>query len=193
MATIGKTQLGEWVLITAAAGGVGTCAVQIAKLLGGKVIAAAGSDEKCELVRSFGVDAVVNYREPDWPERVREATGGIGANLIVESVGGDIASGCLQCWAPGGRMVIFGEASGRPAMVSGDDLLFGNRSVYGLAVGIVIEDESVMRQAMDRLVAWLEKGQLRLRIGHVYALRDAAQAHRDLESRKTSGKLVLKP
>ena len=79
------------------------------------------------------------------------------------------------------------------AIVSGDDLLFGNRSVHGLAVGIVIEDEAVMREAMDRLVEWLAAGQLRLRIGHVYPLCDAAQAHRDLEGRKTTGKLVLKP
>lgn len=193
LATIGNTQPGEWVLITAAAGGVGTCAVQIARLLGAKVIAAAGSDGKCDLARALGADVVVNYSEPGWPVRVREATDGNGASLIIESVGGDIARMCLQCWAPGGRMVIFGRASGEPAVVSGDDLLFGNRSVHGLAVGTVIENEAVMRQAMDRLTGWLEAGQLRLHIGHVYPLRNAVQAHRDLESRKTKGKLVLKP
>jgi NADPH2:quinone reductase len=193
LSTIGQVQPGESVLITAAAGGVGTCAVQIAKLLGAKVVAAAGSTEKCDLAKSLGADAVVNYSEPGWPERVREATGGTGANLIIESVGGDIASGCVQCWAAGGRMVIFGKASGDPAMVSGDDLLFGNRSVHGLAVGIVIENETLMREAMDRLVEWVASGQLRLHVGQVYPLRDAAEAHRNLESRKTTGKLVLKP
>jgi len=193
LVTIGKVTPGERVLITAATGGVGTCAVQIAKLLGAKVIAAAGTTEKCGLAQSFGADAVVNYTEPGWPERVQQATGGTGANLIIESVCGDIASGCVQCWASGGRMVIFGKASGAPAMVSGDDLLFGNRSVYGLAVGIVIENETVMRNAMDRLVEWVASGQLRLHVGQTYPLRDAAQAHRDLASRGTTGKLVLRP
>jgi NADPH2:quinone reductase len=192
LVTIGQAKPGESVLITAAAGGVGTCAVQIGKLLGANVVAAAGSTEKCDLAKSLGADAVVNYSEPGWPERVREATGGTGANLIIESVGGDIASGCVQCWAARGRMVIFGKASGEPAMVSGDDLLFGNRSVSGLAVGIVIENETMMREAMDRLVEWLTEDRLRLHIGQVYQLREAAQAHRDLASRRTIGKLVLK-
>jgi len=193
LSTIGQVQPGESVLITAAAGGVGTCAVQIAKLLGATVIAAAGSAEKCEFAKSLGADALVNYSEPGWPKRVREATGDSGAILIIESVGGHIANDCIQCWAPGGRMVIFGKASGEPAMVSGDDLLFGNRSVHGLAVGIVIENETSMREAMNRLVEWLTEGTLRLHIGQVCPLRDAAAAHRDLESRKTIGKLVLQP
>jgi NADPH2:quinone reductase len=193
LVTVGHLKPDEWLLITAAAGGVGTCAVQIAKTLGAHVIAAAGSAEKCELARSLGADATVNYSQPEWPKRVREATAGKGADLILESVGGDVAGGCVQCWAPGGRIVIFGEASGKPALVSGDDLLFGNRVAYGLAVGTVIEDEAVMRRAADQLNAWLADGRLRLQVGHVYALRDAAQAHRDLESRATTGKLVLKP
>lgn len=193
LSTVGQAQPGESVLITAAAGGVGTCAVQIAKLLGGKVIAAAGSTEKCDMAESLGADAVVNYSEPGWPERVLEATGDSGTSLIIESVGGDIASDCIQCWSPGGRMVIFGKASGNPAMISGDDLLFGNRSVHGLAVGMVIEDETVMRGAMDQLAEWVASGQLRLHIGQVYQLREAAQAHRDLAGRGTTGKLVLKP
>ncbi len=193
LVTVGQIQPGETVLITAAAGGVGTCAVQIAKLLGAKVIAATGSAEKCDLAKSLGADAVVNYTEPGWPERVQQATGGMGANLIIESVGGNIANGCVKCWASGGRMVIFGKASGEPAIVSGDDLLFGNRSVHGLAVGTVIEDETVMRNAMDRLAEWVASGQLRLHVGQIYPLRDAARAHRDLAGRGTTGKLVLKP
>lgn len=191
--TIGKVIPGERVLITAAAGGVGLCAVQVAKVLGGQVIATAGSAQKCDLARSFGADVVVNYSEPDWPQRVLEATGGTGAELIIESVGGGITEGCVQCWAAGGRMVIFGKASGDPAIVSGDDLLFGNRAVYGLAVGTVIEDEALMRQAADQLNEWLGTGQLRLHLGEVYPLREAAQAHRDLEGRRTTGKLVLRP
>ncbi len=191
--TMGQVKEDDWVLVTAAAGGVGLCAVQIAKIQGAKVIAAAGSTEKCDLARSVGANATVDYSKPGWPERVREATGGDGANLIIESVGGDVAKGCVECWAAGGRMVIFGKASGKPAIVSGDELLFGNRAVFGLAVGAVIEDEGVMREAAECLDAWLEDGKLRLHIGQVYQLCDAAQAHRALESRATVGKLVLRP
>ena len=193
LVTMGNAASGEWVLITAAAGGVGLMAVQIAKVLGAKVIAATGSAEKCELAERFGADASVNYTEPDWANRVREATGGMGAKLIIESVGGDIASGCVACWAPGGWMVIYGKASGKPAVVSGDDLLFGNRAVFGLAVGTVIEDKDVMRQAADQLSRWLEAGKLRLHIGQVYPLSEAAQAHRDMENRRSTGKLILRP
>jgi len=193
LVTMGQVTPGESVLITAAAGGVGLCAVQIAKNLGTNPIAVAGSPEKCELARSFGASVAINYSEPDWPERVQEATGGAGASLIIESVGGEIAKGCVRCWSGGGRMVIFGKASGEPAMICGDDLLFGNRSVHGLVVGMVIEDETLMRAAMGQLNKWVANGDLRLHVDKVYDLRDAAQAHRDLVSRKTTGKLVLKP
>ncbi|MCA9067338.1 MAG: NADPH:quinone oxidoreductase family protein, partial [Planctomycetaceae bacterium] len=173
--TMGKVAPDEWVLITAAAGGVGLMAVQIAKQLSAKVVAAAGSTEKCELAERFGADASVNYAEPDWENRVLEATGGMGANLILESVGGDITRGCVACWAPGGRMVVYGKASGKPAVVFGDDLLFGNRSIYGLAVGTVIEDEVVMRRAADQLTVWLARDGLRAHVGKVYSLCDAVQ------------------
>jgi len=189
--TMGAARPDDNVLITAAAGGVGTCAVQIAKRLGATVIAAAGTSEKGNLAKELGADVVVDYTEADWPQRVLAATGGAGANLIVDSVGGEVALSCLKCWAPGGRMVIFGKASGLPAKLSGDDLLFGNRVVYGLAVGTVIEDETLMRRAMDQLVRWVQDGSLRLQIGQTYPLRNAALAHRDLEGRATHGKLVL--
>ena len=90
-------------------------------------------------------------------------------------------------------MVIFGKASGQPAMISGNDLLFGGRSVSGLAVGLVLEDETIMRNAMDRLFKWVASGQLRLHVGKVYPLCDADQAHYELAGRKTTGKLLLKP
>lgn len=164
LVTKGKVAAGEWVLITAASGGVGLMAVLIAKVLGAKVVAATGSAEKYKLAKTFGADVTVNYTNSDWSDQVRDATGGMGANLIIESVGGDIASGCIACWAPGGRMVVYGKASGEPAAVSGDDLLFGNRAVYGLAVGSVIEDEEVMRRAADQLSQWLESRKLRLHV-----------------------------
>ncbi|MBW3539333.1 MAG: NADPH:quinone oxidoreductase family protein [Planctomycetes bacterium] len=191
--TMGQVQPGETVLITAAAGGVGTCAVQIAKILGAKVMAAAGSEEKLRLAENLGADALVNYTRDEWPQRVLNVTDGRGAELILESVGGAIAAQSLGCWAPGGRMVIFGKASGEPAVITGDSLLFGNRSVRGLAVGMVIENEELMRRAMSELLAWVADGRLTLQIGGRYPLANAADAHRDLKARKTQGKLVLLP
>ncbi len=191
--TMGAAQPGDNVLVTAAAGGVGTCAVQIAKLLGARVIAAAGTSEKLGLAKELGADVLIDYTKTDWPQLVLEATDGAGADLIIESVGGAVAASSVNCWAAGGRMVIFGKASGTPATVSGDDLLFGNRVVYGLAVGTVIEDEPLMRRAMDELVRWVRDGSLRLQIYKTYPLRDAAKAHHDLAGRATHGKLLLIP
>ena len=191
--TIGAIQPDDNVLITAAAGGVGTCAVQIAKRLGGTVIAAASTAKKLNVARALGADVLIDYSKATWPKQVLEATDGVGAHLIMESVGGSVASSSLDCWAAGGRMVIFGQACGTPARVSGDDLLFGNRAVHGLAVGTVIEDEPLMRRAMEQLVGWVNDGSLRLQIGQTYPLRDAARAHRDLERRDTEGKLLLIP
>lgn len=193
LVTMGGVQPGESVLITAAAGGVGTCAVQIAKILGARVIAAAGTSEKLDLLSSLGAEVSVNYSHNDWPEKVLDATHGRGADLILESVGGDIGNSCLSCWAAGGRLVVFGKASGKPLIVRGDELLFGNRTVYGLAVGTVIEDENLMRRAMDQLQEWHSTSQLHLLIGTTYPLSEAAEAHRQLENRQTHGKVVLIP
>lgn len=190
--TMGRLKPGEWVLVTAAAGGVGTWAVQLAARAGAKVVAAAGSPEKCELALRLGATAAANYREPAWHDAVVQATGGKGVDLILESVGGQVATGCLRCWAAGGRIVIYGEASGEPARIPGDVLLFGNRAALGLAVGTVIQDEPLMREAMSELLEAVGAG-LQVPIGGTYPLAQAAQAHADLESRRTHGKLVLFP
>jgi NADPH2:quinone reductase len=106
LTTVGQVRPGEDVLITAAAGGVGTCAVQIARLLGGRVIAAAGTPDKLAIAQELGADVLVDYRQPDWSQQVLDATKGRGASLILESVGGDVFQGCLRCWAVRGRLVL---------------------------------------------------------------------------------------
>ncbi len=193
LVSTGKVKSGETVLITAAAGGVGLCAIQIAKTCGAHVVALTGSGDKLSLAEEFGADAAVNYTEAKWPKRVLGYTEGRGADLILESVGGKIANGCLECWVPGGRMVVFGKASGEPAIITTNELLFGNRSVFGLAVGIVLEDETLMREAMDQLFDWHSHDQLRAKVGKTYPLSEAAAAHAALENRQTVGKIVLLP
>jgi NADPH2:quinone reductase len=193
LVTMGHVQPGESVLITAAAGGVGTCAVQIAKLLGARVLAAAGTTDKLKLATELGADHAIDYSVSDWPQSVLKCTAGKGVDLILESIGGDIFQSCVGCWAPRGRMVIFGKASGRPGVVSGDELLFGNRSVCGVAVGLVIEDTALLQRSMHQLFDWLAQSQFRLIIGETHPLRDAAVAHQRLSQRQTIGKIVLVP
>jgi NADPH2:quinone reductase len=193
LVTLGHVRPGDAVLVTAAAGGVGTCAVQIAKLLGARVLAAAGRTDKLNLAAKLGADVTIDYSTADWPNRVLEATTGKGADLVLESVGGDIFQACLRGWALRGRMVVFGKASGRPGVVTGDELLFGNRTVSGLAIGIVIEDTELLRSSMRQLFEWIEQSRLQLVIGETHPLRDAAIAHRRLELRDTVGKIVLVP
>jgi NADPH2:quinone reductase len=193
LVTMGRAEPGDSVLVTAAAGGVGLCAVQLAKALGARVVAVAGSADKLALATQFGADCAISYRDADWPDQVRKATNGQGTNLILESVGGATTTGCVDCWAEGGRMVVFGKASGETGFIPGDQLLFGNRSVFGLAVGIVIEDEFLMRSAMDHIVDAYEAGQLKIHVGLTLPLNRAAEAHRQLESRDTAGKIVLIP
>lgn len=191
--TMGRTEPGDSVLVTAAAGGVGLCAIQLAKALGARVIAVAGAADKLALATDVGADRAISYRDDDWPAQVMRATNGQGVDLILESVGGATTTGCVACWAEGGRMVVYGKASGETGFIPGDQLLFGNRSVFGLAVGLVIEDEFLMRTAMDHIVDAYEDGQLKIHVGLTLPLSQAAEAHRQLEQRKTCGKIVLLP
>jgi NADPH2:quinone reductase len=181
---------GETVLINAAAGGVGVLAIQIARLLGaGKIIAAAGSDEKAELTRSLGADAFINYQTQNLTERVNEMTGGKGANVILEPVGGEVFNQSEAALAPFGRLITFGQASGRPGQVDTARLMRRNASVTGFWLATL---PSVMvGDAMQALGGWLADGSLRIIIGKTYPLAEAAQAQDDMEARRTSGKLAL--
>lgn len=191
--TVGRVQSEETVLVTAAAGGVGQCAVQIAGILGATPVALVGSDAKRQPALEAGAIAAVNCTRDGWWQEVLDITGQAGCDLVLESVGGAVGAGCLKCWAPGGRMVVFGKASGQSLTVSTSDLLFGNRAVFGLAVGTVIEDEVLMRCAMEQLFEWFLAGDLRIHIGHRFLLSEAVAAHELIESRNSTGKIVLIP
>jgi NADPH2:quinone reductase len=188
-----QVKANEWVLVTAAAGGVGVWAVQIARLLGARVVAAAGSEEKLQVARELGAHVLVDYSRPDWPDDVLQATDGKGVDLILESVGGLVLEGCLTCWAPQGRMVIYGQASGTPGLVPGDVLLFGHHRVSGLAVGVLLEDTALMRSSTQQLCDWVLTNQVKILIGHRFPLSEAVEAHRCLEGRKSRGKIILIP
>ncbi|MEW6637819.1 MAG: NADPH:quinone oxidoreductase family protein, partial [Actinomycetota bacterium] len=161
--TSGAMKPGESILVHAAAGGVGTLAVQMAKLLGaGTVIATASSDEKLELARSLGADVLINYTDDDWPERVREVTGGRGADVILEMVGGEFVRKNLQCLAPFGRMVVFGAASGERGTISPVDLMKRCHAVVGFYLPQVIRRQELLGPSLREMLGWLAAGQLKL-------------------------------
>ncbi|MBO1905484.1 zinc-binding dehydrogenase [Microvirga sp. 3-52] len=181
------------VLVNAAAGGVGSLLVQLARDSGARlVIAAAGSDEKRELALSLGADIAVNYGSPDWSGRVREATGGSGVDIIYEFIGGTFTKTCLDALAPGGELV-FG-ALGRFGLDRSDmeELFARNQSLKGFALLPLLTPDNLKAD-----LVWLfgRTAQARLRVmqGGRYPLERVADAHQALESRATVGKIVLVP
>jgi len=185
---------GHTALVHAAAGGVGTLAVQMAKLLGaGTVIATASSREKLDLARSLGADVLIDYTKEDWPEKVREATEGRGADVILEMVGGDFPEKNLRCLAVFGRMVVFGAASGERGTIVPVDLMKRCHAVVGFYLPRVMSRPELFVPSMREVLGWTSSGDLKLTIGASYPLEKAAEAHADLEGRRTTGKLLLHP
>lgn len=189
--TMGRIEKGETVLVHAAAGGVGAIAVQLAKLFGAKVIATASSDEKLAHAKEMGADHLVNYTEEGWELKVRELTDGKGVNLALEMVGGDIFRKTLKCLAPFGRMVVFGAASGEHSPMDAGELMQRNQSVIGFFLPQIMKDFEMYQNSFKELLGYVQSGELKLTIGGTFDLEDAVEAQRQLQGRKTIGKLVL--
>jgi len=186
----GQLLEGEWVLVTAAAGGVGSYAVQIAKAVGAQVVAATGSEEKGAFARKLSADASVVYSSGAWQGEVRRITGGRGVNLVLDSVGGEVFEGCLNVLSFMGRVVAIGTAAGRPGAVNMERLIGLNQSINGFTLGPQLQRPQA-RLAIQNLMRWLSEGKVRPVIGERLPLRDAAELHRRLESRATTGNQVL--
>ncbi|RLQ96111.1 quinone oxidoreductase family protein [Falsibacillus albus] len=192
--TMGRIDNGETVLIHAAAGGVGTLAVQLAKRFGaGKIIATASSEQKRALAKEMGADILIDYTKAGWEEEVLKATGGKGVNLALEMAGGEIFKKTLKCLAPFGRMVIYGAASGEQAKFYPTSLMGKNQSVIGFFLPQIMNKPELLKPSMHELLSLVTEGDLRLTIGGVYPLEEAANVHTLMQSRKTSGKLILVP
>ena len=188
----GRLQPGESVLVQAAAGGVGTLAVQLARLMGaGKVIGTASNAQKLDLVLRLGADAAINYTQNDWVEQVKKTTGGRGVDVVLEVVGGTIAEQCLQCLAPFGRMVVIGAASGQLVQFSGIQLMYKNLSVVGYWLTAWLSRPDRIAAATIELMQYLATGDLQIIVGQTYPLAEAAEAHRAIAERRTTGKVVL--
>jgi NADPH:quinone reductase len=192
--TMGRLEKGETVLVHAAAGGVGTLSVQLAKLFGaGKIIATASSPEKLELARKMGADVLINYTESNWVEQVLEATGGKGVDVALEMVGGEVFNNTLKCLATFGRLVVFGAASGEKSRMYPSSLMARNQSVIGFFLPQIMRKPELLQRSLVELLTYLGEGKLKLTIGGVFPLEEAANVHVLLQSRKTTGKLLLEP
>lgn len=192
--TMGRLEEGETVLVHAAAGGVGSLAVQLAKLFGaGKVIATASTTEKLTFAEEMGADHLVNYTEEGWEKKVRELTDGKGVDVALEMVGGDIFQKTVKCLAPFGRLVIYGAASGEQAEFYPSTLMRRNQSVVGFFLPQIMNKPTLFQESLEELLLYVNKGKLKLTIGGIYSLADAAEVHRKLQGRETKGKLVLVP
>ncbi|MEO8702488.1 MAG: quinone oxidoreductase [Kofleriaceae bacterium] len=187
-------QPGDFVLWHAAAGGVGLIACQWAKALGLQLIGTAGTDEKCQLALRYGAAHAINYRTGDVVKQVRELTGGRGVPVVYDSVGKDTWERSLDCLEPFGLMASFGNASGAPAPVNlGQLAQKGSLHVTRPTLHTHLATQAVAQQMSDELFAMVTSGKLTIDAPRTYALADAAQAHRDLEGRVTTGASVLIP
>ncbi|MGF1650887.1 MAG: quinone oxidoreductase [Hyphomicrobiaceae bacterium] len=185
---------GTTLLFHAAAGGVGLIACQWAKHLGATVIGTAGSDEKCALAKDHGATHCINYRKEDFVARVKELTNGAGVDVVYDSIGADTYPKSLDCLKPLGLFVTFGNASG-PIKNFDVGALAAKGSLYVTRPTLftyTANRADLEANAAD-LFDVVSKGIVKIKVNQTYALKDAAEAHRDLEARKTTGSTILKP
>jgi NADPH:quinone reductase len=188
-----RIEAGETILIEAAAGGTGTLAVQIAKEAGARVIGLASSAEKRELVESLGADATVDSKSDDLRAAILEANDGKKVDAVLHMSGGDAFDAELAALAPLGRLVVFGNASRDERSVDTGRLLQGSKAVIGFWLVHVLARRDLAVPMIGELLGALATGALRVTVGGVYPLSEAARAHEALESRATTGKLLLDP
>ena len=185
---------GEDLLVHAAAGGVGLAAVQIGKALGARVIATAGGAEKLEIARRNGADATIDYVEEDFAERVMQLTDGKGADVIYDSVGGDVFDKSLKCIAWSGRLVVIGFASGVIPTVKANRILLKNIAITGLHWGAhASKDPKKIPQTFDALFRLHAEGRIAPVIYRSYALEELPEALAALGGRRTYGKVIVAP
>ncbi len=187
-------QAGEWLLVHAGAGGVGSAAIQLGKAAGAKVIATAGGARKVEVCRELGADHVVDYTAEDFVPVVKEVTGGEGADVVYDPVGGDVFDKSRRCIAFEGRLVVVGFTSGRIPEAPANHVLVKNYSVVGLHWGLYKKkDPAVIGRTHDELVRLVTEGAIDPLVGAVLPLDRAPQALASLADRGTVGKVVLVP
>lgn len=188
-----RVQKGETVVFHAAAGGVGLIACQWLKALGAKVIGTVGSDEKAKIAKAHGCQHTINYNKENFAERVREITKGRGVPVVYDSVGKDTFYGSLDCLQPRGLLTVFGNGSGPVSDVDVNVLAKGSFYLTRPSIMVYSAMRSDLEAGAKELFAMVKSGKIKIDINQRYALADAAQAHKDLEARKTTGSTILMP
>ena len=188
-----KVEPGETILVHAAAGGAGQIICQWAKALGAVVIGTVGSDEKAELVKGLGVDHAIVYTRDDFAGKVMEITGGRGVPVVYDSVGRDTFMGSLDCLSPMGHAINYGTASGQVEPFPLQNLHKKSLTVTRPTLATYIASREDLEKASDTVFGVLRDGTVKVDISRRYALADTARAHADLESRNTTGAMILEP
>ena len=185
---------GDTCLVHAAAGGVGLILCQIARLRGAKVIGTVSTDEKAKLAREAGADETILYTRQDFAAEVKRITGGKGLQVVYDSVGKDTWEGSINCLAPRGLIALYGQSSGPIGMIDPQILnTKGSLFLTRPSLNVYIATREELQQRAGELFGWIREGKLKLRMEFEFPLKDAAEAHRALEGRKTTGKVLLIP
>jgi NADPH2:quinone reductase len=190
--TIRPLAPGDAVLVHAAAGGVGHLAVQMARLAGAVVFGTCGSEEKARRLRTLGVDLVIRYDEEDFVERVLQATGGRGVDLAIDGVGRATFQGTVRATRIRGHVVLFGQSSGPVEPFRPREVL-GSRTLTTATLFDYARDRDELDRRAEEVFGWAREGKLDVWIDRILPLEEAGQAHRLLENRQTSGKVLLEP
>ena len=183
----------DTILIHAGAGGVGLLMIQIAKMIGCNIITTVSNNEKAALAKKAGADHIIIYTETDFLEEVKKITSGKGVQVVYDSVGLTTYEKSLLSLAPRGYLVLFGQSSGVVPPISPLSLNAGSNFLTRPALGHYLQDRSELDWRTSDLFSWIQEGRLDIRVHEKIGLENASKAHRDLESRKTSGKLLLIP
>jgi NADPH2:quinone reductase len=180
------------VLIHAVAGGVGTAAVQIGKLLGVEMYGTSSSDEKLARVRTLGLQHGINYKQHDYEQAIKDLTHGEGVDAVFEMLGGEHTAKSVRCLRDFGRLIVYGSATGQKSELDTRLLYAKGASVHGLWLTYLSANHELMNQAWKQLCGWISQGYLHPVIGHVLPMERAAEAYRLLSEGKNFGKVILK-
>ncbi len=184
-------QAGETVLIHAGAGGVGLLLTQMAKRLGARVLATVSTEDKAELSRGAGADKVVMYTTESFVDEVKRQTQGEGLPVVYDSVGKTTFEDSLKCLRPRGLLALYGASSGAAPLTDPIRLMAGSLYLTRPTLKDYVRTRNELERRAADVFGWVARGELKVRVGATYSLEDAAQAHRDLAGRKTTGKVLL--
>ncbi|NTW50548.1 MAG: NADPH:quinone oxidoreductase family protein [Chlorobiales bacterium] len=191
--TTANIQPGETVLIHSAGGGVGTAAVQLAKLFGAKVFAAASSPEKLERLKRLGADVGINYSDGNVKEVVMQHTQGKGVDCILDGNGGPNFERNLDLATLRGKIVLYGNSAGPIPPLDPYRLVYSSQQILGFSMRSITAHPELLEQSYNDIIGWIEAGKIKAEVGHVLSLADADMAHRLMLERKNYGKIVLIP